>query len=87
MGRKKLVEEFPAQEVSEVPESQDQDISEVPLMEAVKEETVEVAPVIEIKPESNEVLFLRRLLHIQHSGGFGKHLDDIIYERIKELNG
>lgn len=35
--------------------------------------------------ESDEILFLRRILHIQHTGGFGRHLDDIIYERIKEL--
>ncbi|MCL5460372.1 hypothetical protein M3M33_17170, partial [Loigolactobacillus coryniformis] len=36
--------------------------------------------------EKDEVLFLKRILHIQHSGGFGRHLDDIIYDRIKELS-
>lgn len=35
--------------------------------------------------ESDEILLLRRILHIQHTGGFGRHLDEIIYERIKEL--
>jgi len=32
-----------------------------------------------------EIQFLERLLHIQHSGGWGKHLDAVINERIKLL--
>jgi hypothetical protein len=46
--------------------------------------TVEEKPE-EQKAESDEVFFLRRILYIQHSGGFGRHLDEIIYERIKSL--
>jgi len=41
----------------------------------------------DVKPETEEILFLRKILHIQHEGGFGRHLDVIINERIKELNG
>ncbi len=58
-----------------------------PDIPAQMEEQLPIAQVvypIEEK-ESDEILFLRRILHIQHTGGFGRHLDDIIYERIKEL--
>ena len=37
--------------------------------------------------ESDEILFLKRLLFIQNSGGWGKHLDGVINERINELKG
>ena len=37
------------------------------------------------KPESDEILFLRRILQIQNEGGFGRHLNGIINERIKSL--
>ena len=32
-----------------------------------------------------EIEFLQRILNIQHTGGFGRHLDEIIYERIKRM--
>lgn len=32
-----------------------------------------------------EIEFLQRVLHKQHDGGFGRHLDEMINERIKEL--
>lgn len=35
--------------------------------------------------ESDEILFLRRILRIQDEGGFGRHLNDLINDRIKEL--
>lgn len=35
--------------------------------------------------ESDEILFLRSVLQKQHNGGFGRHLDEMIYNRIKEL--
>lgn len=37
------------------------------------------------KNDSDEILFLNHLLYRQHSGGFGKHLDDEINERVKYL--
>jgi len=40
--------------------------------------------VVEI-PESDEILFLRRILFIQNDGGFGRHLNGIINERINSL--
>jgi hypothetical protein len=42
-------------------------------------------PVVIEDVESDEVLFLRRILNIQYSGGFGRHLDDLLNERIKQL--
>jgi hypothetical protein len=35
--------------------------------------------------ESGEISFLRKILSIQHEGGWGSHLDDIIYARIASL--
>jgi hypothetical protein len=35
--------------------------------------------------KSDEVEFLERILNIQEQGGFGRHLHDLIYERIKSL--
>lgn len=32
-----------------------------------------------------EVQFLQRILNKQHQGGFGRHLDDMINDRIKSL--
>lgn len=59
------------------------------------EETVNETPVyvpdvpaqmIEEEPaKETEVEFLKRLLAIQHTGGFGRHLDDVINKRIKLL--
>lgn len=42
--------------------------------------TVEHTDVVE-----TEVNFLKRILYIQESGGFGKHLDKLINDRIKTL--
>lgn len=33
-----------------------------------------------------EIEFLRRILHKQHEGGFGRQLDDMINDRIKSLS-
>jgi hypothetical protein len=35
--------------------------------------------------KESEAEFLTRILHIQHEGGFGRHLDEIIKERINSL--
>lgn len=35
--------------------------------------------------ESEEIIFLRKILKIQEEGCFGRHLNQLIYERIKEL--
>lgn len=52
----------------------------------IVEDKVEVVEVIE-KAESSEILFLKKILEIQHNGGWGKHLDGVINERINELKG
>ena len=54
-------------------------------VKTVEEVTPEI-PVVDVKPESEEVLFLRKLLQIQDEGCWGKHLHGIINERINELN-
>lgn len=63
--------------------------------ETIVEETVNEIPVyvpdvpaqmIEEEPvKETEAEFLKRLLAIQHTGGFGRHLDDVINERIKSI--
>lgn len=60
--------------------------------ESVKEEeTVFTQTVTEdvkveyVMPDNDEVMFLRAILHKQHTGCFGRHLDDMINERIKTL--
>lgn len=35
--------------------------------------------------DEEEIEFLEKILEIQHSGGWGHHLDDFIYNRIKVL--
>ena len=68
---KKKTEETVIETVNENPKF----IPDVPAqMEEQKEEVRET-----------EVEFLQRLLHIQHTGGFGRHLDEVIGERIKYL--
>lgn len=59
----------------------------VPDIPAQMEEETPLAQIVHPseEKESDEILFLRRVLHVQHSGGFGRHLDDLIYDRIKEL--
>lgn len=40
----------------------------------------------EVPEESDEIQFLRRILNIQNDGGFGRHLDRLILDRIKSLS-
>jgi len=37
------------------------------------------------KPDTDEVIFLKQILHIQEVGGFGRHLHEFIKDRIKSL--
>lgn len=49
-------------------------------------ETKHISSIIVVEDkECDEVLFLRRILRIQEEGGFGRHLNDLINDRIKEL--
>lgn len=51
-------------------------------------ETIEIVDVneeVEIKKESDEILFLRTILEIQDNGGWGKNLHPIINDRINYL--
>lgn len=79
-----LTEEQPTEEVLEQPKEQEQEPLFVPDIPAQMEEP-KVQKVTEEKPDTDEVLFLRRILQIQEEGGFGKHLHDLINERIKSL--
>lgn len=51
---------------------------------ATVEPSIISVSVVEEK-ECDEILFLRRILRIQEEGGFGRHLNDLINGRIKEL--
>lgn len=37
--------------------------------------------------ETEEIVFLRKILQIQDEGGWGKHLHSVINERINQLKG
>jgi hypothetical protein len=72
---KKTTEETPVQ------------IVDAPAEPAVIIETLESKPepkAIEVK-DSDEVSFLKLLYRVQNDGGFGKHLNELIENRIKEL--
>ena len=56
-------------------------MEEVESIEVVKE----VVAAIEEVVETDEVSFLKRILLIQHNGGWGRHLDGVINERIDAL--
>lgn len=45
----------------------------------------EIPAQLEVKEDTDEIRFLKNILHIQENGGFGRHLHGIINERIKEL--
>jgi len=84
-------------EVTELETEQPIHIPDIPAQmtdeqaETVKEETDFTQSVTEdvkveyIAPENDEVRFLKAILHKQHTGCFGRHLDDMINERIKTL--
>lgn len=73
-----------------VSESVPQETLEV---EVLQEEVVEevATPIVEelietSEPKLTETEFLQKILFIQKDGGFGRHLDAMIAERIKEIN-
>lgn len=86
-------EVLPVEPEITVPEAiveQPEETTEVP------EEVVEVAAlpifvpdipaqIIEVDEYTDEIVFLRRVLDIQREGGFGRHLDVLINDRIKSL--
>jgi hypothetical protein len=61
-------------------------LNEPTLSEDNVSEVVE-APVEALKEtkDTDEVAFLKRIYAIQNEGGFGRHLNDLLNERIKEL--
>ena len=68
------------------------DIDPVEVKEETKESesvtvTAEVDIVYELQeePETDEIRFLKGILDIQETGGWGRHLHDLINERIKQL--
>lgn len=40
---------------------------------------------VKTEPETDEILFLRKILKIQSEGCFGRHLDKLINDKIKDL--
>jgi len=43
------------------------------------------AQMVEVPKKETEIEFLYRILQIQSDGGFGRHLDQLILQRIKSL--
>jgi hypothetical protein len=72
--------------VVETPETVEMKEEGVDKKDEKKEKEVIAAKIAE-PLESDEILFLRHLMNVQHSGGWGKHLDHIILERIATLKG
>lgn len=65
--------------IPDVPAQMEEELQSVQIVEDKVEVIEEV--------ESSEILFLKKLLEIQHNGGWGRHLDGVINERINELKG
>jgi len=72
-------EELPKEEVTPIVEVELESSTE-------KEELVAVEEPLIDEVEKDEVVFLKKILYIQRTGGFGRHLDGIINERIKEIS-
>ncbi len=64
-----------------IPETQVSEVINIPDIPAQMDNSVPDEP----KGET-EIEFLYRILHIQEDGGFGRHLNGIINERIKSLS-
>lgn len=62
-------------EIESAPQKKELVVVEEPLITEVKEVV-----------EKDEVVFLKKILYIQRTGGFGRHLDGIINERIKAIS-
>ena len=82
---KKEVVEIHQEEVVETPVEDTTEIVEEKVVESLFGEKKDES-IPELPKGETEVDFLQRILNIQHIGGFGRHLDDIIYDRIKFLN-
>lgn len=83
MARPKKVETSEDQVVT--PTEQTEETVAVPAEDTVghdvsEEQMEQVKAVV-----SDEETFLRKILDVQHTGGFGRHLDHLIYERLKEI--
>ena len=49
--------------------------------------TAKIETIMVVKEGETEKEFLIRLMKFQHNGGWGKHLDSMINERIKTIEG
>lgn len=79
---KKKTEEPLQEEAVSFPNVNIPTVTEEPKEQPIAEAVVSAEP----KADSDEVLFLKNILQIQHEGGFGRHLDNLIYDRIKLLS-
>lgn len=67
------VPDIPAQMEEKIPDN------------VTKTVAVEISVEVTSKADTPEILFLRKILQIQEEGCFGRHLNQLIYDRIKEL--
>jgi len=67
--------EFPKLEISETTENENVSVTE----------NVEVVYEVKEIHDTDEVLFLKKLLEVQEKGGWGRNLHPLINDRINEL--
>lgn len=60
------------------------DVPDIPII-GIKKEEITNKIVGNIVEDTDEILFLRSILDYQREGGWGRHLDEKINNRIKQL--
>jgi len=76
-----VIEETAAEPIAEELEIPTIYIPDIPAQMIETKTSEHETPTVE-----TEIDFLQRILNIQENGGFGRHLNGIIYERIKSLS-
>lgn len=79
-----ITEHSESEENQMTSESVPEEVVETAISKPEVKEVTDSIPVVTPTKET-ELQFLERILHKQHGGGFGRHLDDMINERIKSL--
>lgn len=88
---KKVIEKPQVAQMAQTPDSL-AEIAEMPkvFVPDVPAQVIEEKPaIVAVKVEDKkltEIEFLKIILHRQHEGGFGRHLDELINDRIKLLS-
>lgn len=62
------------------------EVKEIEPEEKAEEVYFETGEAYNIKDNSSEIEFLKKILQIQHEGCWGHHLDTVIKDRINQLS-